>query len=58
MKLRCLGSGSSGNSYILEASDGILLIEAGIPLMEVKKALRFDLSKVRGCLISHRHNVR
>ena len=56
MKLRCLGSGSSGNSYILEASDGILLIEAGIPLMEVKKALRFDLSKVRGCLISHRHN--
>ena len=56
MKLRCLGSGSSGNSYILEASDGILLIEAGIPIMEVKKALRFDLSKVRGCLISHRHN--
>ena len=56
MKLRCLGSGSSGNCYLLEASDGVLIIEAGIPLMEVKKALRFDLSKVRGCLISHRHN--
>jgi len=56
MKLRCLGSGSSGNCYLLEASDGVLIIEMGISPLEVKKALRFDLSKVRGCLISHRHN--
>lgn len=55
MILRCIGSGSSGNSYILEASDGVLLIEAGISFAKVKKALRFQLKRVSGCLISHQH---
>ncbi len=55
MKLRCLGSGSSGNCYLLEASDGILIIEAGICPQEIKKALRFNLRGVQGCLISHSH---
>ena len=56
MVLKCLGSGSKGNCYLLQASDGVLIIEAGISFAEVKKALRFDLSRVRGCLISHEHN--
>lgn len=56
MVLKCLGSGSKGNCYLLQASDGVLIIEAGISFAEVKKALRFDLSRVRGCLVSHSHN--
>lgn len=55
MVLKCLGSGSSGNCYLLEASDGILIIEAGIPFIDIKKALRFQLRGVLGCLCSHEH---
>lgn len=55
MVLKVLGSSSKGNCYLLEASDGVLIIEAGIPAVEIKKALRFELSKVLGCVISHQH---
>lgn len=55
MKLICIGSSSSGNSYILQSETSCLLIEAGVSLMEVKKALDFDLSKISGCFISHSH---
>ena len=55
MKLHILGSSSSGNSYILQGETCTLLIEAGMPLKEVKKELNFDLSNIAGILISHRH---
>ncbi len=55
MVLKVLGSSSKGNCYLLEASDGVLIIEAGIPAIEIKKALRFQLRRVLGCIISHKH---
>lgn len=55
MKLRILGSNSSGNSYILENDNEALLIEAGIDFRVVKKALGYNLRKVAGAVISHRH---
>ena len=55
MKLRCLGSGSSGNCYILENDSEALVIEAGIPFMAVKKALGFNISKIVGVVVSHSH---
>ncbi len=55
MKLRCLGSGSSGNCYILENDFEALIIEAGIPFMAVKKALDFNIRKIVGVVISHSH---
>ena len=55
MVLKCLGSGSSGNCYLFEASDGVLILECGIPFIEIKKALRFQLNGVLGCVISHEH---
>lgn len=55
MYLKCLGSSSSGNCYILENENEALIIEAGINLSEVKKALNFNISKIRGVLISHEH---
>lgn len=55
MKLRCLGSGSSGNCYILENDSEALVIECGIPFMAVKKALDFNISKIVGVAISHSH---
>lgn len=55
MKLKVLGSGSSGNCYILENDKEALIIEAGLPFMEVKKALDFNVIKIVGVLASHTH---
>ena len=55
MRLHILGSSSKGNSYILESESSSLILECGIPLLEVKKALDFDLSKIVACLVSHCH---
>ncbi len=55
MKLKVLGSGSSGNCYILHNETEALIIEAGFPFMEVKKALDFNISKIQGVVISHEH---
>lgn len=55
MKLQVLGSSSKGNCYLLSNDTEALIIEAGVTLTEVKKALDFDISKVVGCAISHEH---
>lgn len=55
MKLTILGSNSSGNCYVLHNSYTALIIEAGIDLLEVKKLLNFDISKIQGCIVSHEH---
>lgn len=55
MKLKVLGSGSSGNCYILESHTEALVIEAGLPFREVKKALDFDIRKIAGVVVSHCH---
>lgn len=55
MKLKVLGSGSSGNSYILSTPTESLVVEAGLSFKTIQKGLNFDLSKVQGCIISHSH---
>jgi len=55
MKLTVLGSSSKGNCYVLSTPTGSLLIEAGIPIGDIKKGLDFDLSKVLACLVTHEH---
>lgn len=53
--MRCLGSSSSGNSYLLEANNEVLLLELGVKFGKIKEALKFDLSKVSFALVSHAH---
>lgn len=55
MKLVCIGSSSKGNAYALVADNEILLLEAGRPMLEVKKAINWQIAKVVGCLVSHEH---
>lgn len=55
MTLKCLGSGSSGNCYILENDNEALIIEAGVSFLEVKKALDFNIRKIVGVVVSHSH---
>ena len=55
MKLKVLGSSSKGNGYLVYNKVSCLIIEAGVPLKEVKKALDFDTSIILGCIVSHSH---
>jgi phosphoribosyl 1,2-cyclic phosphodiesterase len=58
MKLKVLGSSSKGNCYLLQsdATGETLVVEAGVRMQEVKRALSWKLDKVAGCLCTHRHN--
>ncbi|WP_313152096.1 MBL fold metallo-hydrolase [Lacrimispora sp.] len=55
MKLTCLGSGSAGNCYLLHNETECIVIEAGVPFKEVKKALGFNIRKIIGVVVSHEH---
>ena len=55
IKIRSFGSGSSGNGYLIDDGRTQLMIECGIPLKKVQKSMRFDFSRIVGCLISHEH---
>lgn len=55
MELVCLGSSSKGNCYLLKASDGVLVVECGVNIMELKKALQWRLSDIIACIVTHEH---
>ena len=55
MNLKVLGSSSKGNCYILENETEALVIECGVPLADVKKAIDFNIKKIAGCVVSHEH---
>lgn len=57
MTLTVIGSGSSGNCYLLQDSKEALVIEAGLPLDKtVKAALGWDIGKIAALIVSHRHD--
>lgn len=56
MKLKVFGSSSKGNAYALTDDSGnTLLIECGVPFIEIKKYLSFNISSIVGCIVSHSH---
>lgn len=55
LKIKSFGSGSSGNSYLIDDGNCQLMIEAGVPFRKLQTGMRFDFSRVVGCLISHEH---
>ena len=55
MKMTCIGTGSSGNAYVLQNEQEALVIEAGMPISDVLKALNYSTRKVVGCIVSHGH---
>lgn len=50
-----LASSSAGNSYKVTDGKTALLLEAGLTIKELRRALDFRLSDIAGCLISHEH---
>ena len=55
MFLKVCNSGSNGNGYILQNDNEILIIECGCSLMDIKKMIDFQVSKIVGCIVSHEH---
>ncbi len=56
MKLRIVGSKSTGNGYLLEAADGSqLIIEAGCPPRDFRKLAKMRTADVKAAIISHSH---
>lgn len=55
MRLTVLGSGSSGNGYVLEARNSALVIECGVPPKVMHTVARVRVSKIVGCIVSHEH---
>lgn len=55
LKIKSFGSGSNGNSYLIDDGHNQLMIEAGVPFRKIQTAMRFNFSRVVGCLISHEH---
>lgn len=54
MRLRIISTGSKGNCYLLEADDGTLVLDAGVPVRRISYACD-DFGKIEGCLITHEH---
>lgn len=52
---KTIKSGSSGNAYIIETKDEVLLIEAGRKFKDVTKALDFDIRGIKAVCVSHVH---
>lgn len=56
MVLKVIGSSSDGNGYVLDNGNEALFLEAGVRLTDFKKTVGFNIRKVVGCLVTHRHN--
>ena len=56
MTLKCLSTGSAGNCYVLKRENGeMLILDAGIPIKEIKMGINFDVGNVKGGVCSHVH---
>lgn len=55
IKFKSFASSSAGNSYIIEGFKTKILIEAGISVNKIAKAINHDFSGIDACLVSHSH---
>lgn len=54
-RLITVGTGSAGNTYLLQCGDEILVLDCGMRFMDVKKALKFNIRGIVGAVVSHVH---
>ena len=56
MRLSCLGSGSSGNCFVLEADGQVILLDAGVKFNKIIACKRIKSFKsIAGALVTHEH---
>lgn len=54
MRLRVIGTGSSGNCYLVEAGSSVLMLDAGVKMQDIRRVVTRP-SAVVACLITHEH---
>jgi len=56
MTLKCLSTGSKANCYVLKRDNGeMLILDAGLPVNEIKKGIGFDVANLKGAVVTHSH---
>lgn len=55
IKIKCLASGSKGNSYAIDDGSTVLLLEAGITASRMMAGYYHIFERVCGCLVTHEH---
>ena len=56
MTLKCLATGSKANCYVLKRDNGeMLILDAGLPISEIKKGIGFDVANLKGSVVTHSH---
>ena len=55
MTFRSLASSSKGNAYMVSDGDTTILLECGLTMPKLKKAVGFTLSQCDACLVTHEH---
>lgn len=55
ISIKIIASSSAANCYRLDDGGTALLLEAGLPIGKIKKALDFKVSALRACLVTHEH---
>lgn len=56
MEIRTLSTGSKeGNCFVISDGYTKLMLDCGISIKKIQKALNFKLREVKACLVTHRH---
>lgn len=55
MKITVIGSGSSGNCYLIDDGHSKIMLECGLPIKKIERGCDYHLSSVSGCLVTHEH---
>lgn len=55
LKIDIIATGSKGNCYAITDGTERILIDPGIGIKEIQKALNFGVSDLKFCLLSHEH---
>lgn len=53
--IKCLGSGSKGNGWVLDFDGEILILDCGIPVKDALIGICFEIERVAGCAVTHFH---
>lgn len=56
MQIEVLGTGSSGNCYVVKIGSATLMLECGLSYKAIQRKLNYKLTReVDACLITHEH---
>ena len=55
LNLKIISTGSKGNCYLLSTENETLVLDCGVPIKEIKKALDFNVARICGVLSTDGH---